>query len=318
MKDFDFFGIGTAFGRPYDPKDKEQTIRHYVQYMLIRTQSMFDYTGLPDTMPRQTLELYTQVNGFCGIVEHDGDLYSLFGGWGGEPNAYYLPTKFVVANPHLNIFKTYTVDDDCIIYKNDSIYRGLIPMFRRYATMLAENDISIRVADINARVLGIVEAKDDNTYNSAVEFFKHIEKGDNIPIASNALLDTLHTQPMGSESHANNLTDLIELQQYIKASWFNEIGLNANYNMKRESINSNEAQLNDDMLTPLIDDMLYCRSEQVEKINNMFGTNISVELGSAWKRNVIEWDNEIASESEHSEIEESGEVNTDDDTEQDG
>jgi hypothetical protein len=73
--------------------------------------------------------------------------------------------------------------------------------------------------------------------------------------------------------------------------------------MKRESINSNEAQLNDDMLTPLIDDMLFVRQRQVGKINDMFGTNISVRLGSAWARNEIEWQHDMNDDSEYSESE---------------
>ena len=61
--------------------------------------------------------------------------------------------------------------------------------------------------------------------------------------------------------------------------------------MKRESINSNEAQLNDDMLLPLIDDMLKNRQDALDKVNNMFGTDISVEFNSAWEDNQIELDN---------------------------
>ena len=60
--------------------------------------------------------------------------------------------------------------------------------------------------------------------------------------------------------------------------------------MKRESINSNEAQLNDDMLLPLIDDMLKNRQDALDKVNNMFGTDISVEFNSAWEDNQIELD----------------------------
>jgi hypothetical protein len=58
--------------------------------------------------------------------------------------------------------------------------------------------------------------------------------------------------------------------------------------MKRESINSNESQLNDDMLLPLIDDMLYMRKLGLDKVNEIFGTNIDVEFSSSWKNNEIE------------------------------
>ena len=63
--------------------------------------------------------------------------------------------------------------------------------------------------------------------------------------------------------------------------------------MKRESINSGESQLNNDALSPLIDDMLKQRQEGAEKVNAMFGTNISVEFNSAWKDNEIEIEKEL-------------------------
>ena len=77
---------------------------------------------------------------------------------------------------------------------------------------------------------------------------------------------------------------LIELKQYIKANWYMDLGINANYNMKREAINENEATLNEDALIPLIDDMLECRKKAIEKINNMFGYNIAIDFSSAWKK----------------------------------
>ena len=53
--------------------------------------------------------------------------------------------------------------------------------------------------------------------------------------------------------------------------------------MKREAVNTSEAQLNNDSLLPLIDDMLRQRQIGVEKINKMFGTNITVSLASSWE-----------------------------------
>ena len=60
------------------------------------------------------------------------------------------------------------------------------------------------------------------------------------------------------------------------------MGLNANYNMKREAINADEAQMNNDALYPLVDDMLRCRQEGIEKVNEMFGTDIRVDFNSVW------------------------------------
>jgi hypothetical protein len=81
---------------------------------------------------------------------------------------------------------------------------------------------------------------------------------------------------------------LIEYQQYLKASWFNEIGLNANYNMKREKLSTTESQMNNDALLPLVEDMLESRRQCIEKVNAMFGTEISVDFASSWEKLVEE------------------------------
>ena len=112
------------------------------------------------------------------------------------------------------------------------------------------------------------------------------------------------------------------MEQYLKASLLNELGLEANYNMKRESLNATEAQMGDDALQPLIDNMLKCRQEAAEKINEMFGTDISVEFNSAWEENEDNRDlqveeaeaevEKIEAEVEQIEIESEVEENADD------
>lgn len=296
--DFNYFGLGNYF-KSYDFKDKERSVRTYVNYMLNRVQSMFKYNGLPDTIPQKMIELYIMVNGHAVIIEHEGSLYVCFGNWGGEPDEYYVPKNYIVANPYLNLFKTYTIGEDCVLAHNDSLYYGLMPMFQRYASLLVENDITMRMVDINSRISALIDAKDDSTYASAQKYLSDIEAGENGVIASQAFFDGITTQPYGEHNY-QRLTDLIEFHQYMKASWFNELGLNSNYNMKREAITSNESQLNDDMLLPLIDDMFNCRQLWIEQVNDMFGTNWSIEWSSSWKDN--EQENELTLELMDAEI----------------
>lgn len=291
MAEFDYFGLGNIV-KEYDFTDKHKNTQSYITYMLNRVMQMFEYTGLPDTIPKRMLEMYIMVNGHSVVIENDGELYVCFGSWGGEPDEYYIPKNYIVANPYLKLFKTYTVNKDCVLVYNDSMYYGLMPLFRRYATAFVENDLSLNMMDINTRVIALVEAQDDKTRSSAIKFFEDIKDGKQGVVASTAFFDGLRSQPYG-EHNKQRLTDLIEYHQYIKASWFNEMGLNANYNMKREAINSNESQLNDDMLLPLVDNMLECRKEFVNRINEMFGTNISVDWSSSWKYNIEETELEL-------------------------
>ena len=286
MNVFNFYGLGD-FVKHYDFKDKRKNTQSYIVYMLNRVMQMFEYDGLPDTLPKRMIELYTMVNGHSIVVKHNDNLYVCFGGFAGEPDEYYMPKQYIIANPYLELFKTFTIDEDCVLIKNDSMLYGLMPMFNRYASALVENDITMNMVDINSRVAALIDARDDATKVSAEKFLMDMEDGKNGIIASSAFFDGLRSQPY-SEHTYQLLTELIEYHQYMKASWFNELGLNANYNMKREAITADESQLNDDMLLPLIDDMLECRKIAVDKINTMFGTNISVSFGSTWEDNMEE------------------------------
>ena len=81
---------------------------------------------------------------------------------------------------------------------------------------------------------------------------------------------------------------MFEFEQYLKASMYNEIGLSANFNMKRERLTSAEIETNSDNLYPLVDDMLNNRRLAIEKINEMFETDIKVEFNSSWDYRVFE------------------------------
>lgn len=277
-------------GKLYDFNDKELAVRNYIAYMLDRTQRIFEYKGLPDTVPQRMLEFLLQVNGYACFGECNGELYAFYGGLGGEPDAYYRPTVCVVANPFLKFNKTFKIDKDCVIMRNDSLLYGLLPLFSRYATAMAENDISFRLSSVNTRIEFLLSAPDDATKAAAEKFLKDIEEGRQGVIASNEFLEGIKAQEVGRSMRT--FTDLIEYQQYLKASWFNEIGLNANYNMKREKLSTTESQMNNDALLPLVEDMLEQRRLACEKINEMFGTDISVEFASSWEKLLKEFEAE--------------------------
>ena len=273
--------------------DKERNISLLIVQTLNRLQSLFKYENLPATLPAKYLEMYLQMNGNCCIADVDGSLYALVGSLAAEPDAYYLPTKYVVANPYLNLSKTYTRDVDCIVMMNDPFMLGLLPIIHKYAAQMAENELSMNMSVINARIMSLITATTDQDLQSANKFIKDIVDGKLSAVASDAFFEGIKVQPYANAAQSNALTDLIEMEQYLRAGLFNDLGLNANYNMKRESLNSNESQLNDDMLSPFIDVMLKTRQEGIKAVNDMFGTDIKVDFASAWKENKVEHDIEL-------------------------
>ncbi len=286
-----------------DILNKKLSIYNYVMLMFDRTSQMFEYDGLPDTIPAEMLELYLQVNGHVGITEAKGNLYALPGGLGGAPDPYYRPTLYVVANPglgysaslsivnHLPPYGSQDTQGKCVLMKNDTNLRGLFYIFSRYATELAENDVSIRAAQINSRQQTLIAANTDRQIASANAYFDNLEKGKTIAVADSSFLDGIKSTNVSVQG-ANSIIQLIELQQYLKASWYNEIGLNANYNMKREYLSEEELQASSDALLPLIDNMLKCREDAIEVVNSTYGTSISVKKNSAWENKQKELDTE--------------------------
>ena len=287
----------------YNIMDKEKRFNEYLQYFFNRTSQIFEYENLPDTIPKTILELYLQIYGHCLIAKHENNLYCFYSADGGEPNEYYLPTLGIVSNPYLKLSKEYKLDDDCVWCWNDTCRIGLYPIIAKYSSLMLENDISFKVASINVRISQIMSAGDDNVAESIRLFYKQIEEGRNGVIIDDDMINSMKVNQ--STTTNNSITQLIELQQYLKASLFNELGLQSNYNMKRESINSNESQLNEDSLIPLIDDMLEKRKEFVSKVNEMYGTNITVNLSSVWKemREESEPVDEVSSREENNEKE---------------
>lgn len=275
--------------------NKKFLIESYIRYMLSQTVEMFKYTGLPETIPQKELEILHQINRFAVWKKVEDKLYVFHAGLGGILNEYYHPTRAIINNPYLKYNADLEIDKDCVVTWNDKMRFGLLPMFQKYSELIAECDISMRFVTINARIPYLINADDDNTKTSVEKVLKDVWDGDKIGVILNKrLLDKngVFTSEFGARDN-HNIKDLIELRQYLKSSWYMELGIQSNYNMKRESLNSSETTMDESILLPLIDDMLNERKIGIEKVNTMFGTSITVELSSSWKKIREEIKNEL-------------------------
>lgn len=316
----------------YDLKDKKQNTKDMVEYQLDRTLSMFKWKNLPKTIPERSLELYLQTNGFVLLTKHNDEYCIYYGGLGGEPDYLYRPTIATIANPaqrfDAQLKIAWEVDEDtqedaAVICINDPLLKGLLPIHQKYASQLAENELTLWLTDILTRMPWLLSAQDDKTKKSAELLLSNIFEGKLGVVTDSAFLDGIKEHVLNNSNH-QSLAALMQLHQYYKASWFNEVGLNAMQNQfKKEAISDSEQQMNTDTLTPLIDIMLANREDFCERVNQLYGLDISVELNSAWKDNEIEEeasieaieDGDTDTELSENEIEEtSNEETTDEET----
>lgn len=265
----------------YHYKDKAANVKQLNQYMLAKTVSMFEYQGLPDTLPADVLEKMLQQHGAVFVTKVEGEIYAFTGGIGGEVDVYNRPTQIVIANPALKFNKTLDLEKDGVLMRNDDFCIGLIPLFDKAHTMMVENDINMMVYGYNTRTQKLISASDDKTRESAELLIKRSIDGDISVIAENAIFDGVRVQSAQS-SQSVTITSMTEFQQYLKGSLYNEVGLSSNFNMKRERLISSELDASEDSLFPFVYNMMRCRIEAVKKINEMFDLNIQVDFGSVW------------------------------------
>lgn len=297
----------------FDPsivKDKKTSTASFYTYNLLRTLKMFEYKNLPETIPYEILETYLQTGGVCLFTKHNDEYYVFQGTLGGEPDVYYRPSQFIVSNPHLSLNKIYNIGEDCVLMRNDPLWYGLSQLNSRYSYMLAENLLTMRTADVMLRISAMLSASDEKTKASGEMYIKNIEDGKISVIAEQAFLDgiKMQTPPTNNGSY---LTQFIELHQFLTGTFFHEIGINANFNMKREAINEAESSINENSLLPLCEVMLMVRKQDVEKINEMYGLDIQVEFSSAWEKMMEEI--ELEHEQMLSQLNESEEEDNDSD-----
>ena len=272
----------------------QHNFNQYFDMLTNKACNLFVWEGLPETVDVKALNLGLILNGKVCFTEFDGKLYALTGNIGGEPNAYYEPQLFIIANPILGSKQVKIrqkdgsdrIDGlDGILMTNTDVDAmsdrprgGLYGLIYQFAGLLADNVSSLNVSQINGRVSQIFTADNEAMARTAELVLKDIYEGKPYKIVAQDLIDKLGALPAASAGQTNTLLNLMEIHQFFLAQFYAELGIIANYNMKRERINTAESEMNSGCLDINIWNMLENRKTAVEQINELFGTSISVEL----------------------------------------
>lgn len=284
--------------RPYEGVcDVQQNYNTYFKLLLNKVSSLFIWQNLPDTIDQRFLEFELLLSGKVCWTKFDDKLYCLNGSVGGEPNAYYEPCFWICANPVLGSKQVRIRNKDGsndiesldgilmansdIDYETDSLCGGIRGLIHQTAGLLADNITSLNVAQINGRLGVLFTADDEALARTGEKVLKELYAGKPYKILVQDILDKFGMTPIAAAGTNNTLMSLIEAHQYILAQFFQEIGVSANYNMKRERLNTAEVEMNNGALDINIWNMLKNRQEAVALINEKFGTDISVELNFA-------------------------------------
>lgn len=282
------------FPRPFDDdftKNRKRIFNGITSQMVIAALDMFEYEGLPETLDRREAELQMIYNGMAIVSKVDGKYYALRGGYAGECDYKYIPKQVTVTNPYikgnLGYSANLTINKDCVVIWNDSMIAGLYDLINLYACQITDAEMTLRLQLINARVNKFLSATDDKVKTDAEKILHDIEEGKLGVIGDSLELEgmfkALNAIEMNS-AKADSMKSTIEALQYNIAQFFIRIGLNDNYNMKRESLNGTETSANEDTLFVLPLNMLKCRQEGWERFNKLYGQNVKVRFKGVWAK----------------------------------
>ncbi len=261
--------------------------------------SKFKY-NLPEGLDKQIIENTLLIYGRVALFKY-ADGYKAFPFRVDKLDIDGRPLKIEVYSPYLTTYtKKLTVGKDCIIMYNNN--DGLIfritdnvlfgPLWRVW-TLITDvveakkavyntykiNVPKITISDVNGdekeRIReslysgDILFDYDAKGYNEASRF-----KGETI----NTIMET---KPMISDMW-NNFQNYLELL-------YTALGINHNPNNgKKERQINIEVESNNQLLVSQIDTELEIREQQIEKFNELFGENMSVELTNIFKEEAME------------------------------
>lgn len=329
-----------------DSKEEEKKRRVYqnLSWLMNKTAQMFEYEGLPDTLPHIALERLLQTYGSVCIwkvpekykpigfgpsfatgvpTQVGGNLYAFTYSFADAPDPYDEPYQVVITSPGFTptISETLEINKDVVVIRNDTYYEGLYQLHKKYAKLLTEAEISLQSTLVLLRDQMTFIVKNERQRAAVSKYINSREVGDYASILAPEMGSPLEVITNDGRSNAVELA--VNGIQSIKSAWFNEIGLNPSFSLKREYTSAQEIDSNTDLLLPIIDDMFNQRRIGIDSVNALFGTNITVKKSSAWK--VKEDEIEITLKAEEAQAEaptqvgdESGEVNENDSVESGG
>lgn len=235
--------------------------------------SVFEWDNLPDSCNARFLEECLYYYGRAIFVD-DVDLsYLTLNATPSDMlNVYREPMSFTAYS--INYSKQYK-NDECIYIRNNYLEKPTDLSIVLFAEKLARIELSI-LANINAQKTPILIRTDEKTKISLTNLYKQYN-GDEFVIFSSKALAEKPIEVINTE--APFLAD--KLREEKTAVW-NEalefLGINTNpSDKKKERLIVNEVNSNNEQIDLQFATMYLTRQQACEKINKMFGLNVSVK-----------------------------------------
>lgn len=273
----------------------EQIFRYYFKTLTNKACNLIKFEDLPDHIDEEYLKERLVLEGRICFKDIEGHLYALGGNPGGEPDCYYHPTQYIIANPVLgsHIVTIRHKDGSTDVNGLDGILvglthadlelegevrGGLYDLIYTYSGLLADNLVSLNCAQINSRVQVAFVGDTESLANTAEKVLRDLYNGTPYKVLQQDILNKLTITPVAASGANTTIMSLIEAHAQIISDFYSELGISYNSNRKREYVNSTENSMDTGSLNLNIDTIIDCIKEGIDRVNELFGTDIKVHL----------------------------------------
>ena len=276
-----------------DLKNENNYFRYLVELLNVQT-TQFVYTGLPETIPAEFLELYLTVNGSVGIGKPKGEqeIYCAMGSYHGNVKGY-LPDSYAAAVVGI---------DDIDGKINESVVVGINNLSRTpdydiafTANLLNEIDISENVNVIFTRLSRLPFADNDKEKAQIEQAIKAIIKGDPLAVASRYCENVFDEFLREGKKEKERFFDLVEPEKINCLQYLNQFRDNIfkRFLIRRGymfNVTSKLAQQTNDeihgsdkysVLYPI--EQLECRKKMCENLKKVFDIDVTVDFNPVLK-----------------------------------
>lgn len=277
--------------RLYDVSDVKLGFDYWYFKLFNVLLDIFEYDNMPSGISQREIELNLMMTGHAVVLpKKDGTLFtpltSLFG-----YDEYYQPTTAVFANPVVTTAKEYKIGTDCeVIYNNklkDSLYyihadSGLATFVSRYARQLADIESTLNIYAVNSRLTSYPVTTDGSVTESLKAFIKNLVMGKRAIITDDTIIEKFRNVDINRAAIRDGINEWLIARDKILEQFYRDLGVQM-YNPKKAQVTDDEVESNTQLLLISTDDMLRERKEGIERVNNMFGTSISVSINPLYK-----------------------------------
>jgi len=276
------------FYKSLKPKETEAfNIKTYFDIMFDTLNSMFDWEGLPESMPARFLEGYLHAFGHVSVGKINDVLYCGQGGLTGDVDAYGEGTEVLLTTPIGSTRGARSID---MVYgrNNDSATPDSILWLTVH--YLSEIAISLDCNITYARLLPIPVVNDDKTKVAIEQTVEALKAGKFGAVLSDNILDVIEGDlkqvNLSDVKNVDRIPYLSRLFDDVLKQFYNFYGQNLQTINQGSQTNEDELHGMDSTSRILTDNMLKCRKELSEDLNRIFGLNTSVKYSRAWENEI--------------------------------